>query len=136
MSNFIAVTELDSRRLQSLIDTCRRGAREAGSAVALERHLDEAEVVPAERVDPDLVTMNSEVRVRDLDSQQTLSFRLVFPRAADAEAGRISVLAPLGMAVLGRRRGDRVTWQMPGGRRRLLVESVLFQPEREGKDVA
>jgi hypothetical protein len=63
-------------------------------------------------------------------------FSVVFPRASDAAGGRISVLAPLGMAMLGRRVGEHVTWPTPGGQRRLLVDHVLYQPEREGKDVA
>lgn len=76
------------------------------------------------------------MRVRDLDAHETMTFRVVFPRAANAAAGRISVLAPLGMAVLGRKVGEDVTWHTPGGLRRLRVDRVLYQPEREGKDVA
>jgi regulator of nucleoside diphosphate kinase len=133
----IRVTDLDSRRLQSLIDGSRvRATRDGGNVALLERHLDDAEVIPADRIGPHVVTMNSEVRVRDLDSPETLVFQVVFPRAADTAAGKISVLAPLGMAVLGRRVGEQVTWEVPGGLRRLLVDRILYQPEREGKDVA
>jgi hypothetical protein len=68
----------------------------------------------------------------DLNTHEAIVFRIVFPRSADATAGRVSVLAPLGMAVRGRRAGDHVTWQTPGGLRRLRVDRVLYQPEREG----
>jgi regulator of nucleoside diphosphate kinase len=78
--------------------------------------------------------MDSEVRISDLDTHETIVFRLVFPNAADATVGRISVLAP-GMAVLGRRVGDQVTWRPPGGLRRIRVDQVLYQPEREGMDL-
>ncbi|MGH7426537.1 MAG: GreA/GreB family elongation factor [Candidatus Methylomirabilales bacterium] len=133
----IRVTDVDSRRLQFLIEgPCPRDVRDAGSVELLEHHLDDAEVMPARGIDPDVVTMNSEVRVHDLDTPETLVFRVVFPKAADAAAGKISVLAPLGMAVLGRRVGEQVAWQTPGGLRRLRVDRVLYQPEREGKDVA
>jgi regulator of nucleoside diphosphate kinase len=133
----IRVTELDSRRLQGLIEGSRvKDTRDAGNVKLLERHLDDAEIIPAESIGPHVVTMNSEVRVRDLDSPETMVFQVVFPRAADATAGKISVLAPLGMAVLGRRLGEHVTWEVPGGVRRLLVDRILYQPEREGKDVA
>ena len=133
----IQVTDVDSRRLEMLIEGSRpKDLRDEGSVALLESHLDDAEVTPARGIGPDVVTMNSEVRVRDLDTHEAIVFRVVFPRAADAAAGRISVLAPLGMAVLGRRVGDHVTWHTPGGRRRLWVDRVLYQPEREGKDVA
>ena len=133
----IRVTEFDARRLQSLIEGSRlRDVRDAGSAEMLERHLDEAEVTPAAHIGPNTVTMNSEVRVRDLDTHEVIVFRIVFPRSAQAALGRISVLAPLGMAILGRSVGDNVTWHTPGGVRRLRVDRILYQPEREGLDVA
>lgn len=133
----IQVTEIDSRRLEGIIDSPRsRDPRDAGSVERLERHLGDAEILSARHIGPDVVTMNSEVRVRDLDTHEVVVFRVVFPRAADSAAARISVLAPLGMAVLGRRVGESVDWETPGGRRRLRVDRVLYQPEREGKDVA
>jgi regulator of nucleoside diphosphate kinase len=132
----IRVTDFDSRRLKALIQGLRpRASRDAPSVDLLERHLDEAEVMRADRIGPDVVTMNSEVRVRDLEAPERIVFRVVFPAAADAAAGKVSVLSPLGMAVLGRRVADHVAWQTPGGLRRLRVERLLYQPEREGKDV-
>lgn len=133
----IRVTDFDSRRFQSLIEGSKVvNTRDAGSVDWLERHLDEAEVTPAGHIGPDVVTMSSQVLVTDLDSGETFDFQVVFPRAADAASGKISVLAPLGMAVLGRRVGQLVTWQVPAGLRRLRVDSVLYQPEREGRDIA
>ncbi len=133
----IRVTDFDSRHLEGLIEGSRpRDLRDARSIELLEQHLGDAEVLPARHISPDVVTMNSEVRVRDLDAHETITFRVVFPHASNAAAaGRISVLAPLGMAVLGRKVGEHVTWHTPGGLRRLRVERVLYQPEREGKDV-
>jgi len=133
----VRVTEFDSRRLQALIEgSLLRDVRDTGSVELLERHLFEAEVLPATRIEADVVTMNSEVLVTDLDTAEAFTFRVVFPRAANAAAGSISVLAPLGMAVLGRKVGDEITWQVPSGVRRLRVDDVLYQPERDGKDIA
>jgi regulator of nucleoside diphosphate kinase len=133
----VRLTDVDARLLSGLVDGFRPiDVRDAASAAVLERQVDRAEVLPARRIDPDVVTMDSEVLVRDLDTDQTIVFRVVFPRSADIAARRISVLAPLGMAVLGRRAGDHVTWQTPGGLRRLRVDRVLYQPEREGRDIA
>ena len=133
----IRVTEADSRRLEILIEGSRpRNARDAGSLDLLESRLSEADVVPSEGIDPNVVTMDSDVRVRDLDTHEVKVFRLVYPSAANADEGRISVLAPLGMAVLGRAAGEHVAWQTPGGRRRLRIDVVLRQPEREAQEVA
>lgn len=131
----VRVTDVDSRRLEILTQGSPSDPRDVGSVDLLQRHLDEAEIMPAARIAPDVVTMNSEVRVRDLDAHETIVFRVVFPGAADAASGRISVLAPLGMAVLGRRAGDHVSWPTPGGLRRLRVDRVLYQPEREGWEI-
>lgn len=133
----IRVTDLDSRRLQGLI----RGSQvvdtlDSSSVDGLERHLDEAEVTPASQIGPDVVTMSSEVQVTDLDTGETFRFQLVFPHLADASAGKVSVLAPLGMAMLGRSVGEQVSWEVPAGERLLRVDSVLYQPEREGRDIA
>jgi regulator of nucleoside diphosphate kinase len=76
--------------------------------------------------------MQSRVRVRDLGSGQDTVYTLVFPREADVNAGRLSVLAPIGTALLGYRQGDEIEWPVPGGLRRLKVMKVLFQPEAAG----
>jgi regulator of nucleoside diphosphate kinase len=133
----IQITDVDSRRLQSLIEGSRAtGHRDADTVERLECHLGEAEVVPADRIGPDLVTMNSRIEVTDLDRGETFAFVIVFPRHANAAEARVSVLAPLGMASLGRRLGEEFSWACPGGERRLKVSQVVYQPEREGKDVA
>ena len=72
---------------------------------------------------------SSRVHLTDLDSGEELLFTVVFPSRANADEGRISVLAPLGTAVLGYRAGDLIEWDVPGGRRRLRVLRVVYQPE-------
>jgi regulator of nucleoside diphosphate kinase len=133
----VRVTDVDSRRLQNLIEGSKlRDVRDVGSAEMLGQHLDDAAVLPAMHIGPDVVTMNSEVLVTDTVTGEAFSFHVVFPRSADVGEGRISVLAPLGMAVLGRRVGDRISWETPEGGRTLCVEDVIYQPERSGRDVA
>jgi len=77
--------------------------------------------------------MNSEVAVRDMDSNEEMTFAVVFPSDADVNRQRISILAPMGTAVLGYRVGDTIEWKVPGRRRRLKIERVLFQPEAAGQ---
>ena len=69
------------------------------------------------------------LRVRDLDSGARAVYTLVFPSDADIERRRISILAPIGTALIGYRVGDRIEWRTPGGTRRLEIEEVLYEPE-------
>jgi regulator of nucleoside diphosphate kinase len=76
--------------------------------------------------------MNSRVRLRDLDSGEQMEVSLVYPAAADVKSNKVSVLAPIGTAILGYRTGDTIDWEVPAGLRRLKVEDVLYQPEASG----
>ena len=101
---------------------------------ALACELDRAGVVTAATLAPDIVTMRSRVRVRDLGTGEGDIYTIVSPMDADVALRRVSVLAPMGTALLGYRVGDVVEWRMPGGRRRLLVEEILYQPEAAGDE--
>jgi regulator of nucleoside diphosphate kinase len=126
----IQVTDDDMVRLRGLVHVSRRSARRDQTHLAeLDRELDRADVVAAADIAPDVVTMQSVVRVRDLDTGARVVYTLVFPVDADIERGRISVLAPIGTALIGYRAGDRIDWATPGRTRRLEVEEVLYQPE-------
>jgi regulator of nucleoside diphosphate kinase len=96
----------------------------------LDRELDRATVVPSARVPADVVTMNSRVRYTDETDGRTRIVSLVYPRHANAAVGKISVLAPVGTALLGLSEGQSIEWDFPDGLRRLRVEEVLHQPER------
>ena len=114
----IYVTPLDKDRLTALLEARRWHGREDGRTLeVLEEELDRAVVVDAEHLPPDVVTLDSRVQLIDLDSGEELLFAVVLPSRANADEGRISVLAPLGMAVLGYRSGDVIEWDVPGGRR-------------------
>lgn len=129
----IWVTDLDRERLQKLLEGTRGwSTRDREHLERLDEELGAAHVVAAKDIPPDVVTMNSRLRLRDLDADQEMVFTLVFPSEADVDQGKISVLAPLGTAVLGFRRGDTFEWHVPGRVRRLRVEDVLYQPEAAG----
>jgi regulator of nucleoside diphosphate kinase len=130
----IVVTAFDQNRLRNLLEGFRRWhARDRAHVDHLEAELDRAEVVLPVDVPCDVVTMNSEVAVRDMDSNEEMTFAVVFPSDADVNRQRISILAPMGTAVLGYRVGDTIEWKVPGRRRRLKIERVLFQPEAAGQ---
>ena len=79
----------------------------------------------------DVVTMNSTVQLRDLHTNEVDTYTLVYPDCADIANHRLSVLAPIGTAILGYRVGDIIRWQVPAGWRKLKVERIIFQPERD-----
>ena len=101
-----------------------------GRHPALQRALERATVVPAAEIPPDVVTMNSRVTYVDETAGVRTIVKLVYPGGA-AGRGRLPVTSPLGTTLLGLREGQEIEWRFPlGGRRRLRVERVLFQPER------
>jgi regulator of nucleoside diphosphate kinase len=129
----ILITDEDMARLRELVRHGRKTSRkDQNHFEELHAELDHAEVVASGAMPSDVVTMHSTVRVRDLDSGKRVVYTIAFPTDADIERNRISVLAPIGTALIGYRAGDIVEWVTPGGTRRLEIESVLFQPEAAG----
>lgn len=129
----IQVTSFDMNRLFAMIEQLRRnGFAEQGNLTRLEDELARCEEVEPEQVAADVVTMNSRVLLSDQANGQTLECTLVFPSEADASANRISVVAPLGTAILGYRVGDTIDWAMPGGVRQLKILEIHYQPEAAG----
>lgn len=126
----LLISDIDRVGLWATIDAARLDGRvreEYLSALATE--LERARIVPANKIPPDVVTMNSIVRLRDLDSDEIEWYELVYPMDADIMQNRISVLAPIGTAILGYRLGDVIEWPVPAGLRRLQIEDILWQPE-------
>lgn len=124
------ISEHDRRRIRELLAAVDPADRASGRDLDVELRLGKV-VLPAE-MPADVVTMNSRVRLTDLDSGAELVYTLVFPPDADFKAGRISVLAPIGTALLGERVGAEVRWEVPAGVRRLRIEELLYQPEAAG----
>ncbi|HEY0873875.1 MAG TPA: nucleoside diphosphate kinase regulator [Vicinamibacterales bacterium] len=126
----IFITEEDHEKLTQLLTGVRqRRFKDLAHVEQLDNELDRARVVSADEIPPDVVTMNSQVALRDLGTGEDIVMTLVFPHEANMEERKVSVLAPLGTAVLGYRAGDVIEWEVPAGTRRLKVERVLFQPE-------
>ena len=130
----IYVTETDSERLGHLIEQVRNGDETSSQSYInhLEEELEFAEVVPSEKIPPDVVTMRSRVELTDLDTNEKLVYSIVFPTEASSEEGKISILAPIATAILGYRRGDTVEFQAPARVRRLRIDGILYQPEAAG----
>jgi regulator of nucleoside diphosphate kinase len=126
----IYITSKDRERLQAIGRMTE--AKDRGDLADLVDELNRAIVVPAEEIPADVITMNSRVRLLDLDKGSAVEYTLVYPPEADAAKGKISIVAPIGAAMIGYREGDEIEWEVPGGRRRFKVEAVLYQPEAAG----
>jgi len=119
----IVISEPDARVLRGLLSRVGQG-RDQEHLEELSEELERAQVLEPEQVEADVVTMHKLVRIVDLSNGTTQELTLVGPAEANVSARRISVLAPLGTALLGYREGDEVEWRMPGGVRHLRIESV------------
>ncbi len=127
------ITQTDFARLQDLL--------EGGNAVhdrdrkdlsVLAQELKQATIVAPDSIPAKVVTMNTRLRLLDLDTRKPFEMTVVFPQDAHLDTGKVSVISPVGTAVLGYAEGDTIEWSVPVGTRRLLIEEILYQPEAEG----
>jgi regulator of nucleoside diphosphate kinase len=124
----IYLTQTDMDRLLDLVE-----AYPGRRFETLERELLRANVVPGDKIPRDVVTMNSRVLFENETTGERREVTLVYPGMADIAAGRISVLVPVGTALLGLRVGQAIDWELPNGERhRYRIVDVLFQPEASG----
>ena len=131
----ICLTELDAVRLESMLDQVRRRAPEERSSVeALEDRVDAARVVHQTSIEPQVVTMNSVVILTDRGSGETAELTLAYPAEANAEQGRVSVLSPVGRALIGACIGEVLRVSVPGQRDKSFeVTAIPYQPEAQGR---
>lgn len=127
----ITLSSRDLARLEALLDAPALQGHPGAQALAQE--LARARVLPPEQMPADVVTMNSRLECIDETGGDRRSLTLVYPQDADAARGCISVLAPVGSALLGLRVGDAIDWPAPSGATlRLRVAAITYQPEAAG----
>lgn len=130
----IYITENDMRRLRELILVARQFKKEEEKYLQdLEAELNRGKIIKSQDIPQDIITMNSEVHLRDLNTKEEITYQLVFPDQADASQGRVSILAPIGTALLGYSVGDIIEWKVPAGVAKLQVEKIIYQPEANGE---
>lgn len=128
--NPIYITENDLQHLRRLLES--KGKLDGDDRQYLrdlKRELDRAIVLPAREIPPSVVTMHSKFRLKDLDTGEVAEYTLVYPGEAKISQGKLSVLAPIGTALLGYQELDTIEWQVPAGVKRFRIERILFQPE-------
>ncbi len=128
----IYITVQDMNRLSRMLTEAVAATENDEHLLQLERELDRAKLVRSKEVPADVVTMNSKIRVRDMDTDEEKVFTLVFPDAPGGGPDQVSVLSPIGTAVLGFRVGDTIRWKAENKVMNLKVEELLYQPEAAG----
>ncbi len=129
----IYITTFDFVRLKELLQVgIILKERDRDHLESLQHELDRAHVVDPTAIPHNLATMNSRVRLQDMETGEENVYTLVFPSDADIEQNKISILAPIGTAILGYRAGDRVDWLVPAGKRKVRIQDILYQPEAAG----
>ncbi|HOW27537.1 MAG TPA: nucleoside diphosphate kinase regulator [Elusimicrobiota bacterium] len=130
----ICLTETDAKRLNDILHGAQRiDPMDNRHVQALRGELARGRIVPPGEIPENVITMNSRVRIKDLDSGEETVYTLVYPKDANIEEGKLSVLAPIGTALLGYQAGDIIEWLLPAGvLRRLKIKKVVFQPEAVG----
>ncbi|HEX7045824.1 MAG TPA: GreA/GreB family elongation factor [Burkholderiales bacterium] len=145
MSQTVWISRVDFVRLQHLIAVERRAARspilarrrwlsdeDTACLDALEKKLASARLGGPVSLPKDVITLNARGRLRDSAANTVRDFTLVLPERADGRVGLISVLSPLGVALIGSRTGEEIEFRTDEGETRVAVESVLYQPEAAG----
>jgi regulator of nucleoside diphosphate kinase len=127
MAERIYITKPDLQRLRSLVDQHAEG-RDAAAAEQLSGELGRAIVIEPSRLPADVVTIESRVAFEEVRSGTAREMVLVYPANANPSAGRISVLAPVGAALLGLRTGDAIEWPLPDGRTAKIRILAVAQP--------
>lgn len=130
-SSVIQITSLDMQRLRKLLDNPDL-KQQKPYLQELEREMDQAILVEPNQIAANTITMNSTVQLVDLDTDERMIVTLVYPEHANVQEGKISVLAPIGTAILGCSEGETIQWEVPDGTRSLKVERILYQPEAAG----
>lgn len=129
----LTFTDYDVERIEDLLEGARNlPARKREGLEALAEELGRGRIVASRQVPPDIVTLNSRVRLCDLDGDRVMEVTLVLPGSADLAQGRRSVTSPIGMAILGYAAGEVVEWAVPAGVKKIRIEEILYQPEAAG----
>ncbi len=136
MKDEILVSKVDYTRLNSMILSLLE--MKNANLIELNRlnmEIKRAIVIEPWKMESDYITMNSVIRITHLDTGSTKVARLVYPQDAELNEANVSVLSPLGCALLGNKKGQTISFSAPGGPQRVIIDEVIYQPEANGKDL-
>lgn len=128
----ICITKYDYTRLKSMIQEYTKTNKLDTNIKDLLGEIERAQKVDSDTIPSNYVTMNSIFELKKMEELDFQQFRLVFPEDADIDNDKISVLAPIGTAVLGYKVGDIIKWKVPDGENLFQITNILYQPEANG----
>ncbi|BCR04884.1 RNA polymerase-binding protein Rnk [Desulfuromonas versatilis] len=129
----VYITDYDYKRLGLLLESMNSVPQNRRNDLScLENELESCRVVAPNEIPANVVTLNSRIRYFNLNSKEERIVTLVFPSNADLSKGRVSIISPLGAAILGYAEGDVVVWKTFSGRKTIRIEEVIYQPEAAG----
>jgi regulator of nucleoside diphosphate kinase len=130
----ILLTKLDYTRIKKSIETAldQRTVTQK-EADGLLHELNSAQLVESYEIPPDIVTMNSIVRLKFLKQNKEVEFQIVYPEDADSSSNKISIFSPIATALIGYKVGDEIEWFVPAGLTKMKIVKIIYQPEKAGE---
>ncbi len=129
----VTLTKNDYTRIYKAITDAKNSKTiNSNEAEKLLSELSKAEIVPSEKIDKDVVTMNSEVKLFFENTQKEQSFKIVYPQDANLKENKISIFSPIATALIGYKIGDEIEWIVPGGITKIKIVDLIYQPEAAG----
>ena len=129
----VTLTKNDYTRIYKAITDAKNSKTiNSNEAEKLLSELSKAEIVPSEKIDKDVVTMNSEVKLFFENTQKVQSFKIVYPQDANLKENKISIFSPIATALIGYKIGDEIEWIVPGGITKIKIVDLIYQPEAAG----
>ena len=129
----VTLTKNDYTRIYKAITDAKNSKTiNSNETEKLLSELSKAEIVPSEKIDKDVVTMNSEVKLFFENTQKEQSFKIVYPQDANLKENKISIFSPIATALIGYRIGDEIEWIVPGGMTKIKIVDLIYQPEAAG----
>ena len=129
----VTLTKNDYTRIYKAITDAKNSKTiNSNEAEKLLSELSKAEIVPSEKIDKDVATMNSEVKLFFENTQKEQSFKIVYPQDANLKENKISIFSPIATALIGYKIGDEIEWIVPGGMTKIKIVDLIYQPEAAG----
>lgn len=129
----VTLTKNDYTRIYKAITDAKNSKTiNSNEAEKLLSELSKAEIVPSEKIDKDVVTMNSEVKLFFENTQKEQSFKIVYPQDANLKENKISIFSPIATALIGYKIGNEIEWIVPGGMTKIKIVDLIYQPEAAG----
>ena len=129
----IIMNRLDYVRIKKWISDAKQSKTLSDTESAkLLNELESAEIMDAHNIPPEVVTMNSVVKLTFQNNNKQVQFQLVYPDQANVKENKISIFSPVATALIGYKAGDIIEWIVPSGLTKIKIEDIIYQPEAAG----